>query len=596
MKKVTHLFAGAAIGAGIGLALEVCGAIISCVTCSDSDSVPLMLPLAIVGAVIGFIVGAFKDSEEAEAVAQRNAQQKQYEADQRYQGWTNELGNYLNSIINSTLEVNASFNAENLYSGLSAIKAKEDKSDSRYQQTYQTLMTDHLSRLKNNLCTLLCGSEKDEIETNLMSLLFGSNIIQCINIIDHSEKTEEAEKTINNAISIVIQLPLMYLEQNEYGDFKLKMDDPDEFQKVSDWIAAGGMDKLYGVINRMSDSYDSMIDVLAEGKLLNLLKTSATTMWYYAKLKPFNVDKLNEAIAIFNRYTVKNDLPKVEVLLARIYAKNQLGGVELVRQEQELIDGWVEKIREFSYEDCTLLASGLAWMELYDIELRVLRKLVELGVQLPADIQERLTFLESGGTSNIKIYTVEPSHDFLFDNSSLEWNSKDYSVFFRKLAMKKMQINYSLAYSKWTKNLPLLSGQTISREKLYSEFASLVKDFDGEMSFSTSNAHAIDLLNVEYKDAAIFKFNNSRERCRCISIVFSCEKFGRNLNITMITMFTPDNTYSPDELERYCTAIKDNMYVESFRESIAQVVDEVLNPRQSAYEDTIVPNKKNMFD
>ena len=37
MKKITYFLAGAAIGAGIGLALEVCGAIISCVTCSDSD-------------------------------------------------------------------------------------------------------------------------------------------------------------------------------------------------------------------------------------------------------------------------------------------------------------------------------------------------------------------------------------------------------------------------------------------------------------------------------------------------------------------------------------------------------------------------------
>ncbi len=225
-------------------------------------------------------------------------------------------------------------------------------------------------------------------------------------------------------------------------------------------------------------------------------------------------------------------------------------------------------------------------MELYDIELYLLRKLVELEIQLSPEIQERLSFLENGGTADIKLYQVEETNDFLFDSDSLDWNAKDYGIFFRKLSMKKIAMNYSLAHTKWTKTLPLASGQKISLEELYGEFIKLVEDFDGEVTCEKALARAVNLKNLEYPDSVIFKFTS--ERNRCISVLFSCEKYGRNLNITILTMFTPDNSLAADSLEQYCQAIKNNMYVESFRESISQVVDSVLNPRQSTYDDILL--------
>ena len=181
-----------------------------------------------------------------------------------------------------------------------------------------------------------------------------------------------------------------------------------------------------------------------------------------------------------------------------------------------------------------------------------------------------------------------------FDSSTPEWTNKDFATFFRKISMKKVRIQYSLALMKWTKTLPLSSGQKISRNQLLDAFKNLIEDFDGEISCEVRNAAAINVSNVVFPNAILFTFNSQRNRC--VDILFYCEKFGRNLNITIFTLFTPDEKLDFEELERYCLAIKDNnMYVESFRESILQVVDETIKMKQEVYDDEDVPRKKVVF-
>ena len=293
----------------------------------------------------------------------------------------------------------------------------------------------------------------------------------------------------------------------------------------------------------------------------------------------------------------KITVTKVEDVLARIYAKNQMGGINTARQEVEYMNIWLDKkIKGGFFEECYVLAFGLAWMELYELELGVLRKLVEKKVQLPEALQERLRFLESGELTNVMIYMVEKTEEFLFDNASLEWGTKEYkyNVFFRKINMKKMWPNYSLAINKWAKTIPLLKGQKVSFENIYKELSLLVEDFDGEIVCSQKDARAINLANVVYRNALIFDFTT--ERNRCVSVVLSGEKYGRNLNITIITMFTPDKKLGMESLEKYCFAIKNNTYVESLRESILQTIDESLKVRESVYEDVEQELKKKMFD
>ena len=70
-------------------------------------------------------------------------------------------------------------------------------------------------------------------------------------------------------------------------------------------------------------------------------------------------------------------------------------------------------------------------------------------------------------------------------------------------------------------------------------------------------------------------------------MLFSCEKFGRNLNITIITLFTPEIGMDVESMQKYATAIKSNsnIYVDSFRETILQAVDEVIKEEKNIYDD-----------
>lgn len=349
--------------------------------------------------------------------------------------------------------------------------------------------------------------------------------------------------------------------------------------------------------------YESIADLLS----VELVESSCILMWYYAKKWPFDVTAFDKARKSYLRHTSyylsdphKEDalveIGPVEEVLARVYAKNRIGGLGTAKQEKSYIDLWLnKKIGLGDFSPCFGLAHGLAWMELYEMEIDILRKLIQAGADVPAELQDRLTFLENGGTEDIKVYDIEPFDNiFFFDSSVAEWTSKDFSTFFRKVAMKKMKLQYSLALTKWTKTLPLASGQKISYNQLFGAFQTMVEDFDGEVICELRNAAAINLSNVVFPNAVLFTFKSLRNRC--VDILFYCEKFGRNLNLTIFTLFTPDADLDFEELERYCLAIKDNMYVESFRESILQEVDEVIKVKQPVYDDDCVPRKKMVFD
>lgn len=85
---------------------------------------------------------------------------------------------------------------------------------------------------------------------------------------------------------------------------------------------------------------------------------------------------------------------------------NLLAAANVVKEYSRDILNWVEETAQYFSDQKTgekygslvfyHFVSALAWMELYDIELMVLKKLVDLKVQLWEDAQERLKFLSSG--------------------------------------------------------------------------------------------------------------------------------------------------------------------------------------------------------
>lgn len=64
-----------------------------------------------------------------------------------------------------------------------------------------------------------------------------------------------------------------------------------------------------------------------------------------------------------------------------------------------------------------------------------------------------------------------------------------------------------------------------------------------------------------------------------------------HLNLSILTLFTPDEGLSIDEMQKYAYAIDGNIYVDSFRESILQAIDVVLKEDKDVYDDEQLEDK-----
>lgn len=644
MKIFKSIIIGGLVGTGIGLVLGVC--ILACqdifafITCSTYNP-RLAFNIGVVCipicAVIGLINGIFEEKERVRTLAKQKEEEKYQEekrakelakrkeeekkqeeiekmryriqaAKKEFSVWSGQVAMYYRQIENKTYNITV----EDVYKSI--LLLNETKDAEEYRNEFKKQLIAHIARMRKRILVSesveLMDDGSEEIRRGgLEDTIYACKCLMLAETMLWGNKSKvifyQPLLNILESFAEETKNATYYLKFESYGLAKFLLDDSKIMEEVTE--------RVQGLERKLSKAWNYIIS-LKDGKGIGeegipsefdryYIDETAMLMWYYAKKKPFDIEKFTLSQKFFREFTSiiyiqeknKITVTKVEDVLARIYAKNQMGGINTARQEVEYMNIWLEKkIKGGFFEECYALASGLAWMELYELELGVLRKLVEKKVQLPEALQERLRFLESGELTNVMIYMVEETEEFLFDNASLEWGTKEYNVFFRKINMKKMWPNYSLAINKWAKTIPLLKGQKVSFENIYKELSLLVEDFDGEIVCSQKDARAINLANVVYRNAMIFDFTT--ERNRCVSVVLSGEKYGRNLNITIITMFTPDKKLGMESLEKYCFAIKNNTYVESLRESILQTIDESLKVRESVYEDVEQELKKKMFD
>ena len=181
--------------------------------------------------------------------------------------------------------------------------------------------------------------------------------------------------------------------------------------------------------------------------------------------KPFNTGKFENACERYGRFTRCGKIYSIVEMITRVFAKKELGGELTVKDDQKEIMDWLNAdMQQNQPYKGQKLASALVAMELYNMEYETLKELVRQRIQLYPTVQERLKFLSEGGTNTVKVFEVTDSSDFLFDNSSAEWDDKTISTFFRNAKMKKIIPKYSLIISRWKKTMPLLSGQSISPE------------------------------------------------------------------------------------------------------------------------------------
>lgn len=585
---------GAIIGAIIsfGLYLFQCACdILSCDVVTRGYAEPVMpwKICAIIGALIGFIVGLVKQIEEWQLEKKQRREQEEEEKRQRllameqsFNEWSLNLRNKYADIEKGVFDtINFKYD-NNTYSfmrhKLSEANAKENSQ--RYINEYNKRWWEHKTLLET---IVQRNIGKDMTIMNIRASL---NALTCIYHMDETNsEIVKAYNRLNEFLKAALE-PVTYLKFESYGSCYFELENEDRMSYLD-----ANIDDLYNNlmfrINSLSNNASHGFEGLQNYMTPAILYEAGEIMWYYAKKMPFNVAKFQEMQEVFSRFKVsfydsdRTDAP-VEAVLAQIYAKNQMGGETTAKQDVKYIEAWLLKqIKNDTLEACYLLTSGLAWLELYNIEKDMLNKMVELSVQLPLELQERLTLLESGNMAKLVIYENSDPNIFMFDDSSLEWGMPEYNMFFHILEKKKVNLPYSLVINKWTNNTPLKPGQKFDLDELIGEFYSMINDFDGEVRMTVEQAKAVNLNNIYYERAIIFKFDSNRNRC--LTMLFACEKYGRNLASTILVMFSPDERFSYNDQKNYAIAIKNNIYVESFKESIYQSIDMVLKDEIDIY-------------
>lgn len=594
---------GILVGAFYGFIIAAFGGcqIISCAYGIDADAVAGII--ICIGAALGGAYGCFKDLEAkkenkiARAKAEENAKKAKLNA------WYKKLTDHFHAITEKVYTYCGDLSIGDMYAPIWELGNVQTEEQARYEEVFYQELAKHINELRSFIDDNISGSGYYGVRPVL-------NAMKCL------REVYRGEKKFNKAIDILTELSgnidrqLYYIEFTQYGDCVLNVNE--EGYKIDERINElyEKMNLIYQSTRNTGEFYENI-----SSDLPNFIEYAAEMVWCRACEKPFNREKFDLAGSFLgfyiNKYMVDGKkimcIPAlrarnskncetfiegvhVEWILALIYANNLVGGKSLVNQQKKSIIEWVDNAVVLKNEQgAFLLASGLAWMGFFELERDVLRRLFEKKVSFEIEYQDRLNFLECGGTTNIKIYNTEKMEGFLFDNSSLEWNVDAFDLFFRKLEMAYKSLEYSLAITKWTKTLPLVSGQKISPEQIEHAFAQLVNDFKGEIIMKKDNAKALNLVNVQYKDSYIFNFRS--ERSRCVSMLFSSEEYGRNLNLTIITMFTPEKGVDNDQLKKYALAIKDNIYVQSFKESILQVIDEVTKEKQVIYDEGGIQGK-----
>ncbi|MCD7950675.1 MAG: hypothetical protein LUG12_10520 [Erysipelotrichaceae bacterium] len=264
----------------------------------------------------------------------------------------------------------------------------------------------------------------------------------CYNNKRYDESINSLTKYYNQCIE-----PFIYIKQESYGHFSLIFDDVQVLKNYDSKI-----DEIYNsVLNRLEESKkpDISITKMSSFYTPDLIYQIAECLWYYAKKQP-NSAKYNQVKETYMKYVnfkepeeitqnidfyyYKFSYPdfshrkigmNVETLIADCYIKNQMGGENVIKLEWNFISQWIDEMHSQGFDNqCHGLASGFAWLKLYNLERDVLRKMVKMGIVLTSYEEKRLNFLESGGTTPMDVYKVPHDYYFYFDRSAVDWNEK----------------------------------------------------------------------------------------------------------------------------------------------------------------------------
>lgn len=595
---------GLGIGLGVGLGISILIALYSCgaeafalFTCSDSrpftnmDFIPMLI-VSIVTTAIGGLVGFCMDmSEHSYNKQQRKEkelkQMKANEADM-HRELINKFNNITGTAFNKANETGRLIVSNDDYRYVKDYLAQNTNSKyigelKNIYEEYRKRHTECIDRELNKL------NNKTETEINgINALILICNHLKHFYIMSNNV-SENSVVTMQNTIRY-IKDKSFFINGNKYGEINNTL-----YEKATTDLSV--ISNMYEKIIREYNKIMSNRSITDLGCIsVDFIDMIITAIYGYALLKPFDASKYQSIYSIYESLNYKlyknvnssqdpiKFIPPIDGIFSRIIAYSRMGkGV--LKQIKSDIDIWVDACisgqEAFYPSELVTLSSGLMWLGEYELELEILRKAASAGAQLKPEVQERLAFLESGGSVGPQLFKDVDLNAFNYDYSSLKWSDADFSNFFKNITFKNTKLTYALAVSEFKKSFKSKFKTQITYEMILSELNKMAEDeYLGEIICRCIKVKSLSEEFEECDDAIIIELEKSTGINHAAILLFY-NKIGVNINIQILTIFKPVEEYDIQKNMKLAISLKQEtspkvtQTLESIRDSVARQIDEL---------------------
>ena len=590
---------GLLIGAGIGLGISMLIGLFYCgqeacalVTCSNDRPLTEMnfIPIAvvmIVSTLIGGLVGFCMDMAEHSSTKKYRAKLRHDELIKAFNLCVQNA--YAKSTVINRIVVSADDYKE-VHNFLDSNKSSPYINE--LINIYQNCANSHLKYIASELSKL---KNRNELQINgLNAMISVCNHIYHYSLMGNNQLSNLVVQL--RKVALHIEKGSFFIDENKYGQI-----DQSLYNKATADVV--NIESIYNNVTIAYNKIMSFNDLYALDNLcVEYIDLVIVALYGYAFLKPFDANKYQKVYSIYESfsYTLYEDenysdniyiIPPIDCIFSKIIAYYRMGkGV--LNQIKSDIDLWgnacISGQNGLNPGDLVKLSSGLMWLGEYELELELLRKAASVGVQLTPEVQERLAFLESGGSVGPELYNEIDTNVFNYDYSSLKWSDKDFNNFFKNLAFKNTKLTYALAVSEFKKSFKSKFKTPITYEMILDKLNKMAKDeYLGEINCSCIKVNSLSEEFNEYDDAIIINLTENIGINHAAILLFY-NKIGVNINVQILTVFTPVEDADGSKNMKLAISLKQEtspkvtQTLESIRDSVARQIDELCGSNPDA--------------
>ncbi len=308
-------------------------------------------------------------------------------------------------------------------------------------------------------------------------------------------------------------------------------------------------------------------------------------VWFYAMEKPYSVSAFQRVTDVYERfhaYTTMN----TDLQIAKLYAKHQIGGEDALRKDVDAIfdlhakeTGTVWQQKAPAYFGA--LASALMWMQCYSLEKTVLQYMLNRGLEMPLQLQNRLHMLAKGGGKTMTVQSAAtPVGDLCFDVSALNWRQEQYENLFEQLAFQDRTLPYALAVRDEDKDAMLMPGTKKPSTLAVAKRLKAVMDdeYGDEVQVKSAAATAMSGGNQEELDGILI----TTEECPQMGVYMYLFGIGKKLKIKFYTLYMPGRETVAAQKQKALSLYNGlspqvSMWESSLKESALAGIQQLLN-------------------